>query len=612
MNIRQIWLFSIVVVFLSVFVTAQNIDPLIYVEPNYVPLEVIPNPGEAAWGDIVGADAFNNGQDFVLMWSNGVIGFYHEGESVFYDAFQVTAGTGITEVPSDLYPGPIAISDEIGIDFWDFDGNFIDGIGTSTSDIRDITYDQQRDRFIVSTTSDGTGWLNEEGGVEFLVSSGAFGIEAIDLTDENGTIIDDLLQTGEVFHRMFEDGSIGDGELTDLGVGGAIQGMAFTQNQAIMAFTAGYVIFDKLAFQDFLNYQVQLSVPQITLINPQDAHNETTNNTIIFEYSVSHDSPITQCSLIINNETVFNDTTITLDIPQQFEHTLNNGAYTWQVSCLGSEGFSEIRTLTVDVNTAPVLEPIGNQAVNEGEQLSIILNASDVDNDNLTFGIMESLPIGFSFDPVLGIFDWTSTFNDSGEYNVTFNVTDADLSDEETITIIVIDVTQNTAPELTFIGDRETDENVELVIGLDATDAENDSLTFGTNAFQVLPSAFTFNENTGLFQWTPTFNDAGDYIVTFNVTDGEFTDQETITLTVNNINQAPILAPVGNFSVDEEVLLAIQLNATDPDGDEITFGTNALEVLPSAFIFNSSSGIFEWIPTFNDAGDYNVTFNVSW
>ena len=34
-------------------------------------------------------------------------------------------------------------------------------------------------------------------------------------------------------------------------------------------------------------------------------------------------------------------------------------------------------------------------------------------------------------------------------------------------------------------------------------------------------------------------NEEEDYIITFNVTDGEFTDSETINIEVNNVNGAP-------------------------------------------------------------------------
>ena len=90
----------------------------------------------------------------------------------------------------------------------------------------------------------------------------------------------------------------------------------------------------------------------------------------------------------------------------------------------------------------------------------------------------------------------------------------------------------NEPPVLAPIGNREVNESETLIIDVDATDPENYTLTYYTNAGDVLPSAFAFNATTGIFEWTPTKWDPGIYEVTFNVTDGELWDEETITITV--------------------------------------------------------------------------------
>ena len=93
-------------------------------------------------------------------------------------------------------------------------------------------------------------------------------------------------------------------------------------------------------------------------------------------------------------------------------------------------------------------------------------------------------------------------------------------------------------PTLFSIGDLVVNENETLTINLQAVDPNGDPLIFDTNAASILPSPFTFiqtSNTTALFEWTPTFSDQGNYQVTFNVTDGTYSDSETITITVNNI-----------------------------------------------------------------------------
>ncbi len=169
----------------------------------------------------------------------------------------------------------------------------------------------------------------------------------------------------------------------------------------------------------------------------------------------------------------------------------------------------------------------------------------------------------------------------------------------------------NLLPELQPISARQTNENQSLTIQLNASDPENDTLTFSTNAASILPSLFLFNTTSGLFIWTPTFRDAGVYRVTFSVSDGINTDSETINITVNDVNLAPELQPIPLQSLTESQSLTVRLNATDFDSDPLTFSTDAGTILPSNFTFDGQTGAFRWQTTYTDYGTYNVTFAVS-
>jgi len=87
----------------------------------------------------------------------------------------------------------------------------------------------------------------------------------------------------------------------------------------------------------------------------------------------------------------------------------------------------------------------------------------------------------------------------------------------------------NTPPVLSPIGNRSVAEGHLLTIILAAQDADGDGLTYGGNP---LPSGATMTRN--VFRWTPTYTQAGIYLVTFTASDGELEDSETITITVGN------------------------------------------------------------------------------
>ncbi len=265
------------------------------------------------------------------------------------------------------------------------------------------------------------------------------------------------------------------------------------------------------------------------------------------------------------------------------------------------------------VNDPPIMQNLSNRTVLENQTLIIDVNATDIDNDPLLYGTNAAgvLPSTFSFNTTSGLFQWAPSYNDSGNYSVVFNVSDGTASDQKIVTISVIDVILNNPPVLSPIGSRIINENQTLVIDLNATDPENTTLTFSSNAVIALPSPSTLNSSSGLFVWIPTFFNSGNYSLTFTVSDGNLTDSETINISVVNVNLAPVLSALGSQTLTENQTLVIDVNATDPDNQTLAYSTNAGIIIPSPFTFNATSGLFRWTPTLNDSGNYLVSFNVT-
>jgi C1A family cysteine protease len=74
-------------------------------------------------------------------------------------------------------------------------------------------------------------------------------------------------------------------------------------------------------------------------------------------------------------------------------------------------------------NNPPVLEPIAAQNVEEGQPISLTLNAYDADNDPITYRCL-NLPAGASVNTGRGIFSWTPTYTQSGIYDLEFGASD--------------------------------------------------------------------------------------------------------------------------------------------------------------------------------------------
>ena len=271
-----------------------------------------------------------------------------------------------------------------------------------------------------------------------------------------------------------------------------------------------------------------------------------------------------------------------------------------EVNFIASDGQAqdyEIITITVNnVNGPPVLASIGNKSVNENSTLSFSISATDPDGDTITYSA-QNLPTGATF--VGSTFSWMPNYNQVGSYPVIFIASDGLLQNSQTITITVNNV--NRSPILASTGNKSVNENIALSFSISATDADGGTITYSA---QNLPAGATFVGQT--FSWTPNFSQAGSYPVTFIASDGLLQNSQTITITVNNVNQSPVLVPIGNKLVHTNILLAFDVNATDSDGNTITYSATGL---PTGATFTGRS--FRWTPDTSQIGTYYVTFIAS-
>ena len=75
------------------------------------------------------------------------------------------------------------------------------------------------------------------------------------------------------------------------------------------------------------------------------------------------------------------------------------------------------------------------------------------------------------------------------------------------------------------------------------------------------------------------------------------------------VNGAPAFTAGGETqAVDENRALAFQVEATDPDGDAITYSASGL---PAGASFDPATRQFSWTPDYTQAGQYTVTFTAS-
>ncbi len=167
----------------------------------------------------------------------------------------------------------------------------------------------------------------------------------------------------------------------------------------------------------------------------------------------------------------------------------------------------------------------------------------------------------------------------------------------------------NRAPVWSSVSDRTAFTGQNLVLYVNATDADNDYLYYDA---MNEPNGAYFDRTMHTLYWTPSQDQVGNYAIQFSVTDNfNATVYKTVNIVVVSSqanNRAPVWNSIGDKFVSAGQLLQFTVSATDADGDFVTY---SVLNIPSGASFNSSNGTFSWVPNQNQNGTYFVSFRAS-
>ena len=282
-----------------------------------------------------------------------------------------------------------------------------------------------------------------------------------------------------------------------------------------------------------------------------------------------------------------------------------------------------IFNLTV-LNSAPILPAQTNRAINELTLLAVTNTAIDLDipADSLTYTLLAA-PTNASLSAA-GVITWTPN-EAQGPGTNTFTTKVADngtpsLSDTNTFTVIVYEI--NTAPVLPTQTNLVVNELTTLVVTNTAVDSDIpiNPLTY---TLLVAPTNAVISTN-GVITWTPTeAQGPGTNVFITVVTDTNvyainarsLSATNTFTVVVNEVNIAPVMGVLTNFSVNPGQTISFTATATDADlpANTLTFSL----ISPPAGAGISSAGAFNWRPNTTQANTTNtlqvqVTDNNPW
>ena len=206
----------------------------------------------------------------------------------------------------------------------------------------------------------------------------------------------------------------------------------------------------------------------------------------------------------------------------------------------------------------------------------------------------------------------------SGEFDIQIDATSTELSNndaETTSQSIHVDAREH-APESTPIFS-SVDEDGSVVVTQEmllenATDLNGDILT-ASNVQSNDPNASVVDNNDGTYTITPSDNFNGDLALTYSISDGEFSTENTLNLSVNAVNDAPTSENVELVGTEDESILISQedllVHAVDIEDDDLT--ANDLQIDPSfGDLIDNQNGTWTFTPAENLNGDVPFTFKV--
>ncbi|MDB3980458.1 Ig-like domain-containing protein, partial [Candidatus Marinimicrobia bacterium] len=273
---------------------------------------------------------------------------------------------------------------------------------------------------------------------------------------------------------------------------------------------------------------------------------------------------------VSNGSTSLSGSTVTYTPTANYNGTDN---FTFKANDGTEDGNTSTVTITVvAVNDAPVANNVSATTdENRSIQVSIALNATDVDGDNLTYSIVSDVSNG-STSLSGSTVTYTPTANYNGTDTFTYIANDGTVdSNTATGTITVSSV--NDEP-VTTDQTVSTDEDTAVDITLTSSDVESDTITYSIVS-DVSNGSTSLSGST--VTYTPSANYNGTDTFTFKANDGtDDSNTSTVTITIAAVNDAPVANNVtASTSENRSMQLSITLDATDVDGDNLTYSTVA-------------------------------------
>ncbi|WP_061027047.1 tandem-95 repeat protein [Vibrio jasicida] len=296
----------------------------------------------------------------------------------------------------------------------------------------------------------------------------------------------------------------------------------------------------------------------------------------------------------------------------------------FETTGLAALGFSETQNLSLaelylsnirSDETSPTVTPVAPVAEDDNIQtdedipvtIDVLANDTDQDSENLSIESATVPDEQGTVEIVDGELIFTPAEDFNGDATVTYVVTDGEMTDEASVTISVNPV--NDAPvAVDDIATTDEDTPVTIDVLSNDTDLDNDTLTIVSASVPIEQGIVEIVDGKLVFTPAESFN--GEATITYVVSDGELTDEATVSVTVNPVNDAPI-ANDDSATTDEDTPVTIDVlpNDTDVDGDTLTIVNASVPAEQGTVEIVDGKLVFTPAENFN--GEATISYTVS-
>lgn len=208
-------------------------------------------------------------------------------------------------------------------------------------------------------------------------------------------------------------------------------------------------------------------------------------------------------------------------------------------------------------NSAPLFISEPDTVVSEDQPYSYQMLAKDIDAGDILDYTPVNLPGWMSYTAASHTISGTPANSDVGIVTIKVKVSDGTSEVIQQYDLHVNNV--NDAPQITSSAVTVMNEEQSYAYDVEVTDVDSgDVITYSLTA---KPAWLSINTSTGVISGTAPLNDTGSYAVTVRATDVALAyDEQSFTIDIRNINDAPAITGQDPLSVNEDNSLLIELS----------------------------------------------------